>query len=160
MIHFFTQSRARFIALIAAAGVMCSPIPALALQQTPGSNIEITFCYPHLHVQSEAHRWIDIWGRRHTGLVFPYWDAFLAISFRNLASTPATEVDFGLVARGNLIAIAKDVGRFSTGALIKGDEFSVSRDIFPMGNAVPYCAVLRVIYANGTIWKNPDPPEP
>ena len=62
------------------------------------------------------------------------------ISYRNTANVAATEVDFGLVARGNLISIA--------------------RDTFPIGTAFPYCAVMRVKYADGSVWENPHPPMP
>lgn len=32
--------------------------------------------------------------------------------------------------------------------------------IFPIGTAFPYCAVLRVQYADGSVWQNPNPPAP
>lgn len=75
------------------------------------------------------------------------------------APKTASEIDFGLVSRGSLIALAKDLGTFSRGAQID-HEFSVDPEIFPIGTAFPYCAVMRVKYADGTQWRNPDPPQP
>jgi hypothetical protein len=92
-------------------------------------------------------------------LTFPSWDAFLGVSYTNQASIAATEVDFGLVARGTLVAVAKDVGSFAPDAQIN-HEFVVSREIFPLHTAAPYCAVLRVKYADGSVWHNAHAPEP
>ena len=138
----------------------CAAPAQVTLPQTPGSNIEVTYCHPHIHTQEQRHPWIDVWGRWHPGPSFPYWDAFLAISYRNTASVAATEVDFGLVARGFLVAVARDVGTFSPGVVIDDHEFQVARDVFPLGTEFPYCAVMRVKYADGTVWENPNPPMP
>lgn len=145
---------------IALAGIFLTPGPALAqMLQTHGSNILVMECNPHLHTAAEVHPWIDPYGNwHHSPTYFPSWDAFLAITFKNEADRAATEIDFGLVSGGSLIAVAKDVGRFSPGAKID-HEFVVSREIFPLA-ATPNCAVLRVKYADGSIWQNPIPPEP
>jgi hypothetical protein len=129
------------------------------LQQTAGSKIDVTQCYPHRHTAGQAHPWIDPYGVMRSPDDFPYYDGFLAISYKNEASVAATEVDFGLVARGSLIAVAKDAGTFSPDVMID-HEFVVSREIFPIGTAFPYCSVLRVKYADGSTWHNPNPPEP
>jgi hypothetical protein len=150
------------LATTIAAAIAALPIvtPAQDLQQTPGSNIVVTWCHPHIHTAAQRHPWIDVWGHWHPGPGFPYWDAFLGISYRNTAKVAATEVDFGLVARGYLIAVARDVGTFSPGVLIDAHEFQIARDAFPIGTAFPYCAVMRVKYADGTVWENPHPPMP
>ncbi len=145
-------------ALIALA---LSPLGAQtpALQQTPGSQIAVTSCDAHRHDISQRHGWIDPYGIYHPAAMdFPYEDAFLAITYKNTAQVAATEIDFGLVARSSLVAVAKDVGTFSTGAVID-HEFSISRQVLPLGTAFPYCAVLRVKYADGRVWTNPNPPE-
>jgi hypothetical protein len=129
-------------------------------RQTPGSQILVLGCAPHRHTAAAYHPWIDPYGYWHYGAAyFPYWDAFLGVSYKNEAAAVATEVDFGLVARGSLIAVAKDVGKFSSGVTIN-HEFVISREVFPIGTQFPYCAVLRVRYADGTVWQNPSPPEP
>jgi hypothetical protein len=129
-------------------------------RQTSGSQILVTACRPHLHTIAQAHPWINPYGIYERNLVlFPAFDAFLAISYKNQAGVAAKEVDFGLVARGSLIAIAKDLGTFSPGVDID-HEFVVSREIFPLGTTFPVCSVLRVRYADGSVWLNPSPPEP
>ena len=105
------------------------------------------------------HPWIDPYGILHTNVnTFPYAEGFLAITYANQASKPATEVDFGLVSRGYLIAVVNDAGTFSPNVPI-AHEFDVSPEIFPIGTSLPYCAVMRVKYANGTEWHNPNPPQ-
>jgi hypothetical protein len=139
---------------------LLAPGTAAAQQpQTEGSRILVTECSPHEHTAAEAHPWIDPYGNPHyTAANFPAWDAFLTIGYENRAASAATEVDFGLALRGSLVAVAKDVGTFSPGVAIE-HEFVVSREIFPL-DGMPYCAVLRVRYADGTVWQNPFPPEP
>jgi hypothetical protein len=127
-------------------------------RQTPGSNILVTDCDPHRHSAAQAHPWIDPYGVwRYPPYTFPSWDAFLGITYKNDAPVAATEVDFGLVSRDGLVAVAKDVGNFATGVSID-HEFVIAREILPVMR--PYCAVMQVKYAGGSIWKNPAPPEP
>lgn len=144
-------------------GAMCAlaAMPALAQepQQTSGSQISVTQCYPHRHRVGTAHPWIDPYGAYHNTVNFPYAVGFLGVTYVNDARKTAKEVDFGLVSRGSLIAVTKDVGRFSPGVKID-HEFSVDPEIFPIGTAFPYCAVLRVEYADGSVWNNPHPPAP
>lgn len=127
------------------------------LVQTPGSNIIVNECYPHQHLMgTPGHPWIDPYGAFHAAAHFPYTEGFLAVTYTNTASIPATEVDFGLLSRGSLIAVAKDVGNFTTGASIS-HEFSIDPEIFPIRGTLPHCTVLRVKYVNGTEWRNPNP---
>jgi len=126
-------------------------------RQTPGSNIVILNCNPHEHGPGASHPWIDPYGNWHYRGAFPYDEGFLGVDYRNDAKTSASEIDFGLVARGSLVAIAKDVGMFSTGTEIN-HEFVISREVFPIGTSFPYCAVLRVKYSDGSEWRNPNPP--
>jgi hypothetical protein len=130
----------------------------IPLKQTPGSRIVVASCDPHVHTAMQSHAWIDPYGNYHT-TGFPAFDGFLGVTYKNVASVTATEVDFGLVARGSLVAVAKDVGSFATNASID-HEFVISREVFPLGTSFPQCAVMRVKYANGTVWNNPSPPEP
>lgn len=141
-----------------ALSVLTNPTGS-ALRQTRGSNVEVVECSPHRHISSRtAHPWVDPYGIHHGASDFPMWDGFLSISYRNQAPITATEIDFGLVVRHSLIETATDVGVFSHGALIE-HEFAVSREIFPVGAARPYCAVLRVKYADGSEWYNPRAPQ-
>jgi hypothetical protein len=141
--------------LVSAAAVADTNAP---IKQTPGSKIVVAACDPHVHTVAQAHPWIDPYGVYHTTM-FPACDAFLGITYKNVASVAATEVDFGLVARGSLVAVAKDVGSFAPDVSID-HEFVISREVFPLGTSFPYCAVMRVKYADGSVWNNPNPPEP
>lgn len=142
--------------VIATGGI----VAAQALRQTPGSQITVYQCNPHQHTAGTSHPWIDPYGMRHPGNVhtFPYTEGFLGITYANTAAKAAKEIVFGLVSRGSLIAVANDLGTFSPGVKID-HEFDVSPEIFPIGTSFPYCAVLRVKYADGTEWYNPQPPQ-
>jgi hypothetical protein len=128
------------------------------IRQTAGSKITVAECSAHQHPAGyPGHPWIDPYGGYHGVTNFPYTVGFLAIAYTNHATVAAKEVDFGLISRGSLIATAKDVGTFTPGVEIR-HEFSVDPEIFPIGTALPYCAVLRITYADGTEWRNPNPP--
>jgi hypothetical protein len=149
----------KYLTIILAAALLL-PTSALAqFRQTRGSQIFVMGCRPHVHTAAQAHPWVSPYGVRESNLgAFPAYDGFLAISYKNQAYIAADEVDFGLVARGSLIAIARDVGTFSPGVEID-HEFVVSREIFPIGTSFPICRVLRVKYADGSVWHNPSPPD-
>ncbi|HEU5481136.1 MAG TPA: hypothetical protein VFU90_14930 [Candidatus Tumulicola sp.] len=149
----------KLLPVVLTAALLAPGAAAAQQPQTGGSKILVTECNPHEHTAAEAHPWIDPYGNPHyTTTNFPAWDAFLTIGYKNQAPSAATEVDFGLTLRGSLVAVAKDVGTFSPGVAID-HEFVVSREIFPL-DGMPYCTVLRVKYADGTVWQNPSPPEP
>ena len=150
----------RIPSAIAAAALIVIGSSATAdeqTRQTAGSNITVVTCHPHMHGPGEAHPWVDPYGVHRTPNAFPYYDGFLAIDYKNDADEAATEVDFGLVSRGSLVATAKDTGTFSKGIMIQ-HEFVISREVFPIGTTFPYCAVLRVRYRDGAEWHNPNPP--
>lgn len=145
-------------ALLAAVAFAVVAAPAGAqVRQTPGSQVTVETCYPHRHTPGQRHGWIDPYGNYRDSTLFRIDDGFLAIDFRNDGPVAAKEVDFGLVARGSLVAVAKDVGTFSPGVTIR-HEFAISREVFPLGTQFPYCAVLRIKFADGTSWRNPNPP--
>ena len=147
----------RVLAVVLGAALLLPGVASGQTLQTRGSKILVMECNPHRHTAAEAHPWIDPYGYWHySPTYFPSWDAFLTISYKNKAELVAKEIDFGLVAGGSLIAVTKDVGKFSPGVTID-HEFVVSREIFPL-RSIPYCAVLRVKYADGSVWENPTPP--
>jgi hypothetical protein len=146
------------ITLSLGLALIALPARGQEIKQTPGSMITVTQCNPHQHAAGTPfHPWIDPYGIYHGNGPFPYETGFLEIAYANGSDVAAKEIDFGLVARGSLIATTKDVGTFSKDAKID-HEFSVDPEIFPIGTALPYCAVLRVKYADGTEWQNPNPP--
>ena len=64
-----------------------------------------------------------------------------------------TDIEFGLVANGRLVAEVRDVGTFSPGAEIK-HQFGLNPNVFPLQTALSRCVPLRIIFADGTTWKN------
>ena len=137
---------------------MCISGSSAATMQTPHSHILVSSCTAHRHYTiTQAHPWIDPYGIWQSSSTFRLTDGFLAVGYANQATIAATEVDFGLVARGSLAATAKDVGTFSTGVTIR-HEFVVSPEIFPLRTSFLACIVLRVKYADGSVWHNPEPP--
>lgn len=143
------RSLFKFLTVLIGAAIV-TPAAAQNLQQTPGSNITVAQCYPHRHRAGiGAHPWIDPYGIYHNAAGFPYTEGFLEVTYTNNARVPARETDFGLVSRDWMIAVAKDAGTFAPGARID-HEFSLDPEIFPIGTALPYCAVLRAKYADGT----------
>ena len=152
-----SRSSAVLVALVLGASAGAVATAQGATDQTPGSNITVLTCYPHVHAVGVTHPWIDPYGVHQGPNRFPSDEGFVAIDYRNDSKTAATEVDFGLVVRDSLVATAKDIGKFSTAVKIQ-HEFVVSREIFPIGTSSPYCAVLRVKYADGSEWRNPRPP--
>jgi hypothetical protein len=155
----YLMVRTFVLALLAASilGGAAASSAEQAIQQTPGSHIAILNCYPHQHAPGTSHPWIDPYGGQHSSGIFPNDEGFLGIDFQNDAKTTMTEIDFGLVVRDTLVATAKDIGTFSPGIAIK-HEFVISREVFPIGTAYPYCAVLRVKYSDRSEWHNPNPP--
>jgi hypothetical protein len=73
------------------------------------------------------------------------------ISFRNNGGKPATNVVFALKSRRNIVEMYEAAGSFAPGTAVKLNFPSVQsasdRDL----------AVLSVVYADGSIWLNPDP---
>ncbi|MBC5799247.1 MAG: hypothetical protein GIX03_11020 [Candidatus Eremiobacteraeota bacterium] len=81
----------------------------------------------------------------------------LGIDYVNTSPQTAKAVDFGLIARGHVIAEVRDVGTFTTGARIQ-HEFGLSPNAFPIGTGLPQCVPLLVEYQDGKVWKNPRRP--
>ncbi len=143
--------------LFVVIAILCSVSTVQADEkQTPGSGIHIQTCSAQKGRPAYTDTYTDSEGKIRTRRVEEE-DSYLKIFFRNTGAAVVREVDFGLVARDELVDKVKDVGTFSSGVLIE-HKFKVSRDIFPLRTAIPYCAVLRVKYEDGHIWANPTPP--
>jgi hypothetical protein len=78
----------------------------------------------------------------------------LGIDYVNLSHKTMSEIEFGLVANGQLRAEVKDVGTFSPGVEIK-HKFGISTNVFPIQTGLPQCVPLRITFADGTHWRNP-----
>ncbi len=68
-----------------------------------------------------------------------------------------TEIEFGLVANGRLVAEVRDVGTFSPGAEIK-HKFGLNPNVFPLQTSFAKCVPLHIKFADGTKWRNPNLP--
>lgn len=133
----------------AAAASLCAMGAISAMPQTPGSNVVVSQCDPQPYnniVESNFTATPYKSGHR----------AILAMEYRNQAPTAATAVVFGLVSGGKLVGVGEDDGTFSRGAVV-AHQVMLGQTVFPL-RAPAHCVVLRVRYANGTAWYNPDPP--
>jgi len=78
----------------------------------------------------------------------------LSIAYVNRTHFIMKKIEFGLVARGRLVAEVRDLGTFSPGALIR-HQFGLSNNVLPLGTSFSKCVPLRIAFQNGTTWKNP-----
>jgi len=99
----------------------------------------------------------DVYGYRYYQRAVVAPNPTLSIDYTNVSSRSATSVEFGLVARGDLVAEVKDVGTFTPNAEIK-HRFGLNPNVFPLGTGLSRCVPLRVTFANGTRWMNPHLP--
>lgn len=81
----------------------------------------------------------------------------LSIDYFNRTSVVMKDIEFGLIANGQLVAEVRDVGTFSPGIEIK-HEFGLNRNVFPLRTGLPQCVTLKVTFADGTKWRNPHLP--
>jgi hypothetical protein len=135
---------------IATFALLLAPIGAPAeMQQTVGSNVLVTRCDPQPYNNAAQPPFV----------VTPYKTghrAILAMGYENESPVAATEIVFGLVSSGKLVAVGKDFGDFSKDVPI-GRNIMLSQEIFPLGTQT-HCVVLEVRYRSGTMWLDPDPP--
>ena len=148
-------------ALLLCAAVMAGlPVAADAL---PGP-IKVQACNPssgapppgyiNAYYPAGVFWWQDVYGYRYYEPRLTAPNPTLSIDYMNTWPKPASSVEFGLVARGDLVAEVKDVGTFSQGAEIK-HNFGLNRNVFPLGTGLARCVPLRVTFADGTKWRNP-----
>ncbi len=99
--------------------------------------------------------WHDVYGNYMTQ---PGVSPELSINYKNINPTKtAKSIEFGLVARGTLVAEVRDVGKFSPNITIK-HTFGLSPNVFPLGTGLPLCVPLHVVYQDGTTWTSPHLP--
>ena len=144
----FVIQRVSLLAMLALVAIV---IPVGAAQTMTG-HIQVNECVPEQGVPSQS--WVGPYGRMYSQTGTP---STLTIHYINEAPKPASTIEFGLVANNRLIAEVRDKGTFSTGAKIK-HVFGISPNVFPIGTAFTFCVPLRVKYADGSVWTNPNPP--
>jgi hypothetical protein len=81
----------------------------------------------------------------------------LSIDYSNATTMVMKDIEFGLMAHGNLVAEVRDVGTFSPGAEIK-HTFGLNPNVFPLGTSLVECVPLRITFEDGSKWKNPHLP--
>ena len=81
----------------------------------------------------------------------------LSIDYKNATNVVMKDIEFGLIAHGQLVAEVRDVGTFSPGAEIK-HEFGLNSNVFPLGTSLVECVPLKITYEDGSKWKNPHLP--
>ncbi len=97
--------------------------------------------------------WPSVYGFRYYEPRVRTTDPQLGIDYTNVSNKVMKDIEFGLVANGNLVAEVKDVGTFSPGAEIK-HTFGISRNVFPIQTALAQCVPLKITFADGTKWRS------
>jgi len=137
---------------------------ALAIE-TPRHPVKVTTCKPSANVMVSGG-WVPgyyprnpyyfptVYGYRYYQPPVRTANPTLAIDYSNTTSQAIKEIEFGLVANGYLVAEVRDAGTFSPGVEIK-HEFGLSPNVFPLQTSLARCVPLKVVYEDGTHWKNP-----
>lgn len=81
----------------------------------------------------------------------------LSIDYKNATSAVMTDIEFGLIARNQLVAEVRDKGTFSPGAEIK-HQFGLNPNVYPLGTSIVHCVPLKITFSDGTKWRNPHLP--
>lgn len=110
--------------------------------------------YPYY---GRPYYWYNVYGYWYNEPALTTTNPELGIDYTNVSPKIMKEIEFGLIANGNLVAEVKDVGTFSPGAEIK-HKFGLSHSIFPMQTSVTECVPLKVIFADGAKWVSPHLP--
>ncbi|MBV8074590.1 MAG: hypothetical protein JO140_04095 [Candidatus Eremiobacteraeota bacterium] len=125
----------------------CQPWP-------PGFSVSpafVTGYYP-----PDGHfTWRDVYGQTYHQPPLHTPGPSLAVHFENVSAMALTEIEWGLVRKGKLIAEARDMGTFSPGEFRR--RYGLNPAVFPI-NAIPHCIALHAQWKNGTTWTNPNLP--
>ena len=115
-------------------------------EQNPGAltmPVEVTSCQPNPPTYNR-------YGRMSS-------HGSLTVQFVDHRPVAATEVSFGLLARGVMVARVKDVGTFSPGVQVR-HSYTISNQVFPLGTSFARCVPLRAKFSDGVLWQNPSRP--
>ena len=144
----------------------------MQLAPTPAQLVNVSTCNPQRAAPMPAYNgfapayypygpyaWTDPYGFQYNQFPPSASSGTLSLDYMNVSSKVMTTIDFGLVARGRLVAEVRDVGKFSPHAEIK-HQFGLDPNVFPLRTALATCIPLHIVFADGTSWKNPKlPPE-
>jgi hypothetical protein len=98
--------------------------------------------------------WGDPWGATFVQPPVTTTMPQLGIDYTNISHKTMSEIEFGLVANGVLLAEVRDVGTFTPNSKIQ-HRFGISANVFPIRTGLPQCPPLRITFADGTKWRNP-----
>jgi hypothetical protein len=138
--------------------------PALAVQ-TVRHPVKVTTCNPSRNVMYTGGGWTPgyypanpfyfptVYGYTYYQPPVRTQNPTLAIDYTNATQHTMKQIEFGLVANGNLVAEVKDVGTFSPGVEIK-HEFGLSSNVFPLQTSMVRCMPLKITFADGSKWRS------
>ncbi len=129
--------------------------------QTPGSKITVSQCTLKLPSDPAVTTGVNAQGQPTTSESVTLGSSgspSIRIGYTNDADVAAAEIDFALVGRSGTMTAVKDVGNIGAGADIRHD-FKIQLESFPLNPGATKCIVTKVLYADGTAWVNPSPPE-
>lgn len=152
------------------AALLCAGSFAPAAAAPHNHLVKVTTCNPERNAYAAGpsyvpgyypvatpYGWYDVYGYRYYQPPVVRNNPTLAIDYSNQTQKVMKEIEFGLIANGNLVAEVKDVGTFSPGVEIK-HQFGLNENVFPLQTALAHCVPLRIHFADGTKWKNPHLP--
>jgi len=143
-----------FASMTAIAQTLPPPVRVLKCDPQP-PNVVVPGFVPGFY-PAAPYFWYDVYGYRYLQPPIVN-DASLSIDYINISPKVAHIIEFGLIARGALVAESRDVGTFSPNVEIK-HQFGLNPNVFPLGTALPRCPPLRVTFMDGTKWVNPHLP--
>jgi hypothetical protein len=151
----------RNIAALFGAVAMTTAIAQADVTQTPGSKITVSQCTLKLASDPAVTTGVNAQGQPTSSesvTLGSSGSSSIRIGYTNDADLAAAEIDFALVGRTGTMTSVKDVGKIGAGADIKRD-FKIQLDSFPLNPGATKCIVTKVLYADGTAWTNPNPPQ-
>jgi hypothetical protein len=153
-------------ALLPSAGTAATETTAVAPVPPAHELISVSNCNPQLNYRQSGGfygyapgpwpggYWPDAYGYRYYQPPVATTLPQLGIDYRNITPKTMHSIEFGLIANGRLVAEVKDVGTFTQNAEIK-HTFALNPNVFPLQTGLPQCVPLRIIFADGTKWRNP-----
>jgi hypothetical protein len=151
----------RIIAALLGTVAMTTAIAHADTAQTPGSKITVSQCTLKLPSDPAVTTGVNAQGQPTTSesvTLGSSGSSSIRIGYTNDADVAAAEIDFTLVGRSGTMTSVKDVGKIGAGADIRHD-FKIQLESFPLNPAATKCIVTKVLYADGTAWVNPSPPQ-
>jgi hypothetical protein len=170
--------RTAAIAVTLVAGLSAASLAQPAMQYrapaAPGASfVRVSTCDPQQSIPpaygayspgfypggfARPYYWRDPYGFNYLQYPPVSGNGTLQIDYTNIGTHVMTEIQFGLIARGHLVAEVRDVGKFSPHVEIK-HSFGISRNVFPLQTSIVTCVPLHIVFENGTQWSNPHLPQ-